>query len=113
MGLFHRAPQVDAATAARRIEHEDAMVLDVREPAEWSAGHIPGALHIPLGDVDARRGELPSDRPVIVACRSGARSARAVKLLASHGLDVYNLTGGTQAWHASGLPLQPPTGRVA
>ena len=113
MSIFARStPGIDAATAAQRAR-EGALILDVRENDEWQAGHIPGATHIPLGELPTRASELPSDRPIIVACRSGARSAKATKHLVGMGIDATNLDGGTQGWHASGQPLEPRDGRVA
>ncbi len=59
---------------------DDAVVVDVREPDEWAAGHAPGAVHIPMGDIPGRLGELPgTDGPLPVVCRSGGRSERAVQ----------------------------------
>lgn len=113
MGLFTKVPSIDPNAAADQFNGGHAIVLDVREPDEWSAGHIPGAIHIPLGQLADRAGELPTDRPIIAACRSGARSAKATKLLNERGLDVTNLEGGTKAWHGAGLPLDPANGHVA
>lgn len=106
-------PTIDHAAAARRIEDEGVFVLDVREPHEWDAGHIPAAVHVPLGDLDARIAELPTDRPIIVACKSGGRSAHATAQLTARGYDATNLAGGTTAWHAAKLPLEPADGFVA
>ncbi|HEX8496928.1 MAG TPA: rhodanese-like domain-containing protein [Actinomycetales bacterium] len=83
----------------------DAVLLDVREPDEWAAGHAGGALHVPLADVPARLGDLPPAAPLYVICRSGARSGRAVQWLAQQGVDVVNVSGGMQAWAASGRPM--------
>lgn len=115
MGLFSRTatPTIDARTAAARHDAGEVTILDVREPAEWAAGHIPGAVHIPLGELGERAAELPTDRPIIAACRSGARSAKATQLLNARKVETTNLEGGTQAWHAAGLPLDPPDGHVA
>ena len=80
-------------------------LVDVREPAEFSAGlgHIDGARLIPLGQLESRLGELAPDRPVVTVCRSGARSARAAAMLTKLGLrDVANLTGGMLRWRAEG-----------
>jgi rhodanese-related sulfurtransferase len=71
----------------------DATVIDVRERDEWQAGHIEGALHVPLAELTARVGELP-DGELVVVCRSGHRSARAVAWLVHTGLDAVNLDGG-------------------
>lgn len=85
---------------------DDALVVDVREPDEWAAGHAPGAVHIPLGDIPARLDELPhTDESLPVVCRSGGRSSRAVQWLVQQGFDVANVEGGMRAWHAAGKPL--------
>lgn len=95
-------PQVSVSDVA-----DDAVVLDVREQDEWDAGHTPGAVHIPLGDLPSRLGELPdTDAGVLaVTCRSGGRSSRAVEWLAQQGFDVASLDGGMKAWEAAGKPL--------
>lgn len=85
---------------------DDAVVLDVREPGEWARGHVPNAVHIPLGEVIARLDELPvTDGPLPVICRSGARSAQVVAYLNSRGAAAVNVDGGTIAWAAAGKPL--------
>ncbi len=85
---------------------DDAVVLDVREPGEWVAGHAVNAVHIPLGELIARIGELPvTDGPLPVICRSGARSAQVVAYLSAHGIDAVNVDGGTLAWAAAGKPM--------
>jgi rhodanese-related sulfurtransferase len=81
------------------------VVLDVREPDEYAAGHVPGAELVPLATVPLRLGELPVDRPVYVVCAVGARSAQAASFLAARGVDAVNVEGGTQAWVASGYPV--------
>jgi rhodanese-related sulfurtransferase len=87
-----------------------ARVLDVREPDEWDAGHIDGAMHIPLADLPGRLDELPDDESVVVVCRSGNRSGRAVAWLVHNGYDAVNLDGGMGAWAASGRPMVSETG---
>jgi rhodanese-related sulfurtransferase len=82
-----------------------AVLLDVREPHEWQAGHAPRARHIPLSQLTRRAGELPQGRAVVTVCRSGARSARAATLLARDGWEASNLTGGMRAWARAGLPV--------
>lgn len=80
-------------------------VLDVRTPAEFAAGHVEGAINIPLDVLASRLGELPKDRSVHVICRSGSRSAQAADLLAKNGFDgVVNIDGGMNAWTAAGYP---------
>ncbi|MGW4499126.1 rhodanese-like domain-containing protein [Micromonospora sp. NPDC004336] len=87
------------------------VLLDVREPAEWRAGHAPRARHIPLGQLAERLDDIPTDRPVVAVCRSGARSRQAAALLARNHGRVHNLTGGMRAWVDAGLPLQAKGGR--
>lgn len=94
--------------ATRLMNHEDALVVDVREDAEYSGGHIINAKHIPLSKVQARIGELEKykDKPIILGCRSGQRSGRACGILKKAGFEkVYNLGGGVVAWQSAGLPL--------
>jgi queuine tRNA-ribosyltransferase len=83
----------------------DRALIDVREPDEWSAGHVAGATLIPLGQLPERLDEIPNDRPVFVMCHSGNRSSRAAALLNEHGFDVTNVTGGITAWQANSLPV--------
>jgi rhodanese-related sulfurtransferase len=88
-------------------------VLDVREDNEWAAGHAPGALHIPLGDLPARVDELaklPDDRPIYVVCRSGGRSSRATAWLNASGYDAVNVAGGMKSWHTEGRPVESDLG---
>ena len=95
-------PQVSVAEVA-----DDALILDVREQDEWDAGHAPGALHIPLGDLPARLGDLPDTdaATLAVVCRGGGRSSRAVAWLSQQGFDVANLDGGMKAWASAGKQL--------
>ena len=86
----------------------DLTVLDVREDVEWVHGHIEGALHIPLGELTARVGELP-DGQTLVVCKVGGRSAQAVMYLAQRGYDVVNLDGGMLDWQAAGRPMVSET----
>lgn len=81
---------------------EGGYLLDVRESDEWNAGHAPGAVHIPLGELDQRVGEVPQDQRVYVVCRAGGRSAQAVAALNQAGWDSVNVSGGMQAWERSG-----------
>lgn len=100
--------EADPTQATQLINREDALVIDVREPQEWSQGHIPGARHIPLGQLSSRLNELDKykDRPLITQCRSGMRSASAASTLKKAGFTkIYNLKGGITAWKAAGLPL--------
>ncbi|HUZ10720.1 MAG TPA: rhodanese-like domain-containing protein [Acidimicrobiales bacterium] len=83
---------------ARRRAGEDIFLLDVREPDEVAEWAFPGSVNIPLGQLGARTGELPTDRPIVVACRSGARSASATEALSRGGWSAQNLAGGAIAW---------------
>lgn len=80
-------------------------VLDVREPQEWTAGHISGATHIPLNDLPTRVGELDPQTPTLVVCHVGGRSAVATQWLQAQGHDVTNLDGGMDAWEAAGRTI--------
>jgi rhodanese-related sulfurtransferase len=96
------APEVDVAAAAA-LQGDGAFMLDVREPDEWAAGHIDGATLIPLGELEARVAEVPTDRKVVVVCRSGNRSAtgRDILLGAGHP-SATSMAGGMKAWAAAG-----------
>ncbi len=95
-------PQIAVDDLAER--HSDgALIVDVRMPDEYAAGHVPGAVLIPLPEVPDRAGELPRDVPVYVICRSGARSQRASEYLRPLGIDAHNVSGGTLAWIEAGL----------
>lgn len=100
---------VDCAGALQMINHKDAFVLDVRESAEYKSGHLLNAQQIPLVKLRERIGELERyrDRPIVVVCRSGQRSATACALLGREGYaQVYNLAGGVMAWQKANLPLE-------
>ncbi len=80
-------------------QKRDVLFVDVRQPDEYQEAHIPGALLIPLGQLEERLREIPQDRDVVVVCRSGGRSARACGILGGHGYTrVRNLQGGMLAW---------------
>jgi rhodanese-related sulfurtransferase len=105
------APQLTPAQAGAALAG-GAVAIDVREPQEWDAGHLDGAILIPLGELQARAGELPRDRPLVIVCRTGARSGYAADALVAAGYDAGNLAGGLFAWNAAGLPLTPAGGYV-
>jgi len=100
-------PQV-GARAAKALADSGALLLDVREPDECQAGHAPQALLLPMGQVRERRGELPPDRPIVVVCRSGGRSAAVTASLRAWGFNAVNLSGGMCAWAAAGLAVTTP-----
>jgi rhodanese-related sulfurtransferase len=91
---------IDAAAA-----DESALLLDVREYAEWMAGHAPRATHIEMNTLPDRLSELDRTRRIICVCRSGNRSARVTAWLLQQGFDAVNMTGGMSAWASRGLPF--------
>ena len=93
---------VDVEDALSRVR-EGAVLLDVREPSEWEAGHVEGATHVPLGDLDPAA--WPQDRETVVICRSGNRSGKAAALLGDAGRRVVNVAGGMKAYAAAGHPV--------
>jgi hydroxyacylglutathione hydrolase len=96
--------QLDPRAAAARSA-EGVLLVDVREQAEWDAGHAPNAVHIPYEEVGARADELPLDRPLVMYCASGIRSSLAASMLESRGRSVANLRGGFTAWRNAKLPV--------
>jgi rhodanese-related sulfurtransferase len=105
MSMPNAVPGVPAAGVP-----DGAFVLDVREPDEWAAGHVPGAQHIPLGQLSARSAEIPRIDTVYVICRSGVRSARAAQALAGAGWQALNVDDGMRGWHAAGRPMTTDSG---
>jgi len=99
-----RIAQLDPRAAAGRSS-EGALLVDVRERSEWSAGHAPGAVHIPYEELRERAHELPVDRPIVLYCASGVRSSLAASLLESSGREVANMRGGFTAWRNAKLPV--------
>ena len=101
-------PSVSAQQATHLINRQDALVVDVREPGEYGAGHIIGAKNVPLARIGAAGGELKrKDRPVIVYCQGGERAPKAAALLRKQGFgSVVNLSGGIGAWQQAGLPVE-------
>jgi rhodanese-related sulfurtransferase len=98
-------PAVDAAAVP-----SDSFVLDVRENDEWAAGHAEGALHIPMGEVVGRIGEIPEGSRIHVVCRVGGRSAQVTQYLVGQGLDAVNVSGGMLDWEAAGRPVVDDSG---
>ena len=92
---------------AASLRDDGAFMLDVRQPAEWKDGHIPGATLIPLGEPAARANEVPRDQPIVVVCRSGNRSAQGRDILLQAGFPaVTSLDGGMIDWAQAGLPVE-------
>jgi rhodanese-related sulfurtransferase len=102
-------PSIDVAEAERRQREGDgrALLVDVREPNEFEDVRAPGAVLMPMSTFAARAGELPKDRPLMVVCHLGGRSAAAAGFLLRSGwTDVVNVTGGMDAWERGGLPVR-------
>jgi rhodanese-related sulfurtransferase len=103
------ASSVGTLEATRLMNQSGTLVLDVREPDEFTSGHLPKAKHIPLKELQARLPELAKfkDKPIIVTCRSGARSGSACRALSKAGFtQVHNLKGGVPAWQQANLPVE-------
>jgi hydroxyacylglutathione hydrolase len=98
---------VSVQELAHRIAHEpDLVIVDVREPGEWTDGHIRGARHIPMRQVADRLDEIPRDRRIAVTCAGGVRSSLVGSLLLSRGFtDLLNVWGGMTGWAQAGLPV--------
>jgi len=109
MSTGDEIPTVDVAEACRRVE-AGAVLLDVRERAEWDTGHAGAASWIPMGEIEARHTELPTDAPVVVICRSGNRSGIVTQALVGAGYDACNIAGGMQAWAEAGYAVVTDTG---
>jgi len=96
---------------------EDVQIVDVREAYEWEAGHIDGAVHVPLNQLMAGGGQdLDRSRPVVAVCRSGNRSELAALMLQARGYEAHNMQGGMEEWETAGLPFAAAdgsAGRVA
>ncbi|GAA1068869.1 hypothetical protein GCM10009665_73900 [Kitasatospora nipponensis] len=105
--MFQQIP-----TATAQAVPADAVLLDVREQDEWDAGHVEGALHIPIGQFTARIEEVP-DAPLYVLCRVGGRSAQVVQYLVGQGREAFNVDGGMFAWEQAGRPMVSSSGAEA
>jgi rhodanese-related sulfurtransferase len=108
--LFRRSaggPWVNTAEATHLINREDALVVDVRDPGEYGAGHILGAKNVPLSRLNDAEVAKRKDRPMIVYDEGGERSSKALAALKKQGFTrVVNLTGGLRAWQQAGLPVE-------
>ncbi len=102
-----KVPSIDVGQLQQRLKAEPVpFLLDVREPWEYQAGHVPGAQLIPLGELEQRVTEVPRDQPVLAICHSGQRSLAAAGFLLQLGYpSVTNVDGGTGAWIERGYPV--------
>ncbi len=112
--------QISSSELAAEMRKGSVTVVDVRGATEWEAGRLPGVPNIPLGYLTERLGEIPQNKPIVVQCQGGARSAIAASVLRAKGLEnVVNLVGGFAGWQAAGQPVErgapesPSSRRVA
>ncbi|HSW42438.1 MAG TPA: rhodanese-like domain-containing protein [Patescibacteria group bacterium] len=106
-GAVQPLPREVSVAQALALREAGAFILDVRQPEEWAAGHIPDATLIPLGELASRVDDVPSDRQVVVVCRSGRRSAEGRDILLGAGFgSVTSMAGGMIDWAASGYPTE-------
>jgi rhodanese-related sulfurtransferase len=114
MGNGWHPGQGDAAQvtpqSAVELLGQGAVLLDVREPVEWAAGHAPQAVHLPMTALQARAHELPTDRTIVCVCHVGARSAAVSDALNRSGWNAVNLAGGMQAWAEDGFDVVTDAG---
>jgi len=104
-----RIPRIQPVELVRVRGDRAPIVIDVRHDSEWRSGHLPSAVHIPLGELPRRTSELPKAHPIVTHCQAGTRSAIAASLLHRAGFsDVSDLAGGFDAWVRAGLPTQKP-----
>ena len=106
---FLRGKELGVVQAVQLINRQDAVVVDVREPAEFKAGHIPNARNIPHGQIGDRLKELEKfkSKPILLSCATGQRSASACNVLQKAGFaDVYSLSGGMNAWLQASMPVE-------
>ncbi|MFZ0545071.1 MAG: rhodanese-like domain-containing protein [Candidatus Promineifilaceae bacterium] len=107
ININNLADTVNVQTVSAVKESADVLVLDVREQWEYDEGHIPGVTLIPVSEVSNRLSEIPTDKEVIVTCRSGNRSSQVAEYLRQQGYDnIHNMDGGILAWEAAGLPVE-------
>lgn len=109
MSLPNPLPTIGVEEAERRLRDDPAhpLLLDVREPNEFTQVRVPGAVSLPTSTFSTRLGELPPDRPLLVICHLGSRSAAVTSFLARRGRSgVVNVAGGMDAWERAGLPVR-------
>lgn len=106
-GELNLGPSVDVETVAAIMDRDDVVLIDVREQAEYDEAHIPDITLIPLGTVPDSLDKIPTDKTVIMTCRTGNRSGQATEFLRQQGFDnVHNMEGGIVAWQAAGFPVE-------
>jgi rhodanese-related sulfurtransferase len=113
MAFADPAHELTPSQVKEALDKGDVLLIDVREPYEWEAGRIAGAMHIEIERLAARAEEVPSERPIVFQCRLGVRSAMAMQAFRASGWDAYHMGGGIQRWVNEGLPIEPDGGYVA
>lgn len=108
--MFSSIKEIEAPQLAELMGQDtDIQVVDIRQPAEIASGTVPGAEVMPMHTIPLRIQEIKQDKPVILVCRSGARSAQACMFLAQNGYEnIYNLRGGMMGWAGSGQQIGLP-----
>ena len=101
---------IDPMESKRRAD-TGALLLDVRNPDEWQAGHAEGAAWIPMSQLAEHQEELPTDREIVVICKTGSRSARVAEALLAAGYEAVNVAGGSEAWQAAGFAIVTDDGQ--
>ena len=105
--MVDNPPHIAIAAAQDWLSTHNAAIIDVREPHEYAAARLPGALPLPQADVADRIEELPRDKDLLVVCAHGVRSLRVTHFLLWYGFEsVTSLDGGTTGWVAAGLPVE-------
>ena len=97
--------RIETISPTEAATGDDHVLLDVREPDEWTAGHAAGAIHVPLMDLPGSVDAIPTGRRIVCICRAGGRSARATEFLVQQGFEAVNMVGGMTAWAADGHPV--------
>ena len=108
--MFSSIKEIEAPKLAELLgQKADIQVVDIRQPAEIASGTVPGAEVMPMHTIPLRIQDIKQDKPVVLVCRSGARSAQACMFLAQNGYEnIYNLRGGLMGWAGSGQQLGLP-----
>ncbi len=112
--MYPSIPTVDVKTTSEMQERADVCVLDVREQWEYEVGHIPNVLHLPMSQIANRINDIPTDKTLIISCKSGQRSGRVTNWLKHNGYEeVYNMQGGILAWDRAGYAVENVDGEPA